>query len=240
MLALAAVAAACAACGSDTTPPVTGSPSAQATPASRNLVQGEVVAIKGSTATVSTTDGSDATFTVDQNTTVTQFLSDDISDLVVGQCAFATGEKDIRGYVVAVYVRITAKGPNGCTRPSGATAGQGGEAGGFRRGRGAAGQGGAAAGGLTTVGGPITAVSGLVFTVSGPSGDEHFTAGPTTPVTKFVNASLSTVHNGMCVVARGRRDSFGKVVAVSLTIVPAAVTGCFTGNTAGLGVSPGG
>jgi hypothetical protein len=227
LIAGAALAALCAGCGGDTGAPVTGGPTAQPTPPrSRSSVLGEVVAVNGSTATVEGPDGTDSHFTVDGSTMITQLVSDDVSDLAVGTCAFATGQRDIRGYVVGVRVVITAHGPTGCTRP-GAPLGAGG--------RTAGGRGSGSGGGLTVAGGEVSAVTGMLYTVTGTSGQDHFTAGPTTPVSRYVDATLQAVTTGVCVVARGPAAGMGPVQARTVSIVPAAVNGCFPSGTSGAG-----
>jgi hypothetical protein len=227
LLAAAALAAVCAGCGGSSTP-ATGSPTPQPTPGrSRGSVMGEIVAIHGTTTTVETPDGSDARFTVDPDTAVTQQAIADVSDLIAGGCAFATGARDVRGYVVAVRVLITAHGPNGCSRP-----GAGLTLGGSRRT-------GGAAGGLAVAGGEITAVNGMVVTVMGGSGADHFTAGPTTPVSRLVAADLTTLGTGLCVLARGIPAEAGEVEARSISIVPASVGGCFASGAGG-GAAAGG
>jgi hypothetical protein len=223
LLATAALAAACAGCGSATTP-VTGLPLEQSTPGvSPGTVMGEIVAIQGSTMVVERPDGSDARFTVGTGTTVTQQTIDDVSDLTVGSCAFATGQRDIRGYVVASQVLITAHGPTGCTRPGAGLGRASRRAGGTGR--------------PAVAGGEITAVRGMVVTVTGPSGVDHFTAGPTTPVSRPVEADTGMLQTGLCVLASGTPDPAGEVEASTVTIVPASAGGCFAGRGAAAGAT---
>ena len=222
LLVTAALAAGCAGCGGGTTPDP-GLPPAQSTPrASPGTVMGEIVATRDGTVIVATPDGSDSRFTVDAGATVTQQTIDDVSDLTVGSCAFATGQRDIRGYVVAARVLITAHGPTGCTRPG---AGLGG---GSRRAGGGAGS-------TAVAGGEISAVRGMVVTVIGASGVDHFTAGPITPVSRLVAADPGTLGAGVCVLARGTPEPTGEVLARTISIVPASVGGCFAGRGSAAG-----
>jgi hypothetical protein len=221
LLGTVALTALCAGCGSSATP-VVGPPPAQSTPrTSPGTVTGEIVATRGATTIVETPDGSDSRFSVEAATTVTQQTIDDVSDLTVGSCAFATGERDVRGDVVAARVLITAYGPTGCSRPG---AGVGGGS------RGAGG-----AGGPAVAGGEITAIRGMVVTVMGTSGVDHFTAGPTTPVSRLVAADLGTLHIGLCVVVRGTPEPSGEVLARTVAIVPASTGGCFAARGAAAG-----
>jgi hypothetical protein len=79
----------------------------------------------------------------------------------------------------------------------------------------------------------------MVVTVMGPSGPDHFTAGPTTPISRLVAADPQTLQTGLCVLARGTPDGSGRVRARTVAIVPASVGGCFAGATAGTGAAPG-
>ncbi|HEY2706324.1 MAG TPA: hypothetical protein VGL20_21790 [Candidatus Dormibacteraeota bacterium] len=207
--------AALSGCGTATTP-VTSAPTP--TPGPRTVVAGEIVAIKGNTATVTTYGGTDpgvdSKFSVDATTTVSEQISADIGLLVPGTCAFATGDRDVRGYVVAVRVVATAHGAAGCVRP----------------GVGRAGSRPGARGTQTTVGGLITGVEAGVFAIRADDGTvDHFTAGAVTPVTRYAQASLDSVHTGACVIARGLLVAGGVLRARSVAVIPAAITGCGAG-----------
>ena len=84
-------------------------------PANFTFVRGEVASTSGTTVTVNVTGGGTQTVTVPTTARITKQQQISTSQLAVGQCIVATGQKNSSGTVQARTLSITPKGPTGCT-----------------------------------------------------------------------------------------------------------------------------
>lgn len=118
------------------------------------VVRGQVTGVSGTSVTVLPRTGTSSTITVPTTVHVTVVDSASTSDLSVGDCVLATGQKNSAGVVTARSLTIAPAGANGCFsggggfgRFGGGGAGAGGGGGGGFGGSGGGGEGGAAPGG---------------------------------------------------------------------------------------------
>jgi hypothetical protein len=220
---LVAVAALGAGCGGGPSTPATGSTPAPTPKANRDVVRGEVVAIKGDEVTVTATTGNDAgtdtSFKVTPTTIANQEQTASVSDVAMGLCAFGIGERIAPDLVAAQQVILTdhgPKGPDDCRRGSGGDVHH-----------------------LGVAGGVVTAIAGDTYTVDSNAGPQRFKAALQTKAVRLVKIPITTLATGQCVSARGPRDSAGTLTASSIVISPNKVGGCFAGGN-GPGGSSGG
>ena len=106
------------------------------------FARGEVTAVAGTTVTVLQMTGGSTTVTVPTTVRVAVSESATTSDLSVGDCVLASGQKNSAGVVTARSLNIVPAGPSGCFTGGGA-----GGFGGFRAGGGGGGFGGGDGGG---------------------------------------------------------------------------------------------
>jgi hypothetical protein len=220
---LVAVAALGAGCGGGPSTPATGSTPAPTAKVNRDVLRGEVVAIKGDVVTVTATTGNDAgtdtSFKVTPTTIANQEQTATVSDVVVGICAFGIGERTAPDLVAAQQVILKdpgPKGPNDCRQGSGGDLHH-----------------------LGVAGGMVTAVDGDTYTVDSNAGPQRFKVALQTKAIRLVRIPITTLATGQCVSARGPRDSAGTLTASSIVISPNKVGGCFAGGN-GPGGSSGG
>ncbi|HEV7678861.1 MAG TPA: hypothetical protein VGQ42_09870 [Candidatus Dormibacteraeota bacterium] len=116
------------------------------------FARGEVTKVAGTAVTLQDATGTAVSITVP--TTVQVGVTDTIAktDLSVGDCVLATGQKDSKGVVAARSVSVVPAGPSGCFTGTGPGAG-----GGFGRGFGGGGFGGGGGGGGAAGGPPAGA-----------------------------------------------------------------------------------
>ena len=201
----AALAVLCAGCGDSVTTPTTGAPHPR-TPSGE--VSGEVVSQQAGTVVLASSDGSDGSFLVSHRTPVTRVVTADAADIVPGTCVAAGGGRAASGFMAA-WVLVEA--PAGCARPGAAIAGR-------------------PPAGLTLVVGTADNVSGQEVSVHGPAGAGRFSITVATPVGRVLEAGLTDLIPGRCVVARGRTYHAGRLAARHVQIVPTPIGGCLSGS----------
>lgn len=90
-----------------------GSPPPQAQNAS--MTNGEVVSVSGTSVTVRDAKGASQTVDVPTTSQVSESLAAAPSDITIGECAFAAGQRTSGGAVAATALTLSPPGPNGCT-----------------------------------------------------------------------------------------------------------------------------
>lgn len=130
--------------GADRSPGATPRPTFTPRPGTPPVAfaRGEITAVSGTSVTVLAASGTSTTITVPTTARISVTDSAATSDLTVGDCVLAAGQKNSSGVVSARSLNIVPAGPSGCF-----TGGGFGGFGGFRGGGGGGGGGGFAGGG---------------------------------------------------------------------------------------------
>jgi len=99
----------------------TRAPAATSPPQSPTVARanGEVISVSGTAVGIRDTQGQSLTIVVPTTIPVTASLAATPSDITIGQCAFAAGQRTSTGTVSATSLTLSPPGPNGCT-PRGA------------------------------------------------------------------------------------------------------------------------
>jgi hypothetical protein len=186
----------------------------------------------------------DTSVTFDSGVSVQKTRTGAVTDIAVGSCVNAQGQKDAVGVVTISQVRVSTA-VNGACPQGGGPGGPGGPGGAGGPGGGVAAPGQSARPAGTPRAGQANQVSlrGLVKSVSGTTVTATDASGATitvtVPTTIKVNiqvaATIADVVVGSCVMANGTKDAGGAVAARSLSIVPAGPGGCFAGGGPGGG-----
>jgi hypothetical protein len=222
-LGLAAVAVAVSACGTagNSTAVQPAAPSsAPAAPAGPRGASGTVAALSASNLQVQNPRTGQVTVTFTPSTSFTTTVPATGADLMVGDCARATGAAattsspaDPTGPVNATSVMITpASAGGGC--PAGGSGGAGPGARPAARGRGA------------PAAGKITSVSASGFVLQTSNATRAVTTTQATTFSKTVATDHSALAVGQCVTAAGPSDDTGTVTASSISIRQPGPQGC--------------
>ncbi len=219
-LGLAAVAVAASACGtagSSTAGQPAAPSSAPAATAGPRGASGTVAALSAANLQVQNPRNGQVTVTFTPSTSFTTTVPATVADLMVGDCARATGAaaptSSPAGPLTATSVMIAPAGADsGC--PGG--------------GSGGAGRGARPAGGGRGVPatGKITSVSASGFVLQTPNATRAVTTTQATTFSKTVATDHSALAVGQCVTAAGPSDDTGTVTASSISIRQPGPQGC--------------
>jgi hypothetical protein len=223
---VAVTVSACGTAGTSTAGQPAESSSARAAPAGPRGASGTVAALTASSFEVQNPRNGQVTVTFTPSTSFTHTVPATAVDLVVGDCALATGA------AAATPRPAVPTGPGAAADPVTAvsvmitpvSAGDGCPADGFGGpGRGArpAGQGRGA-----PAAGKISSVSGSGFVLQTPDATRTVTTTQATTFSKDIPTDHSALAVGQCVSAIGPSDDTGTVTASSISIRPAGLQGC--------------
>jgi len=203
-------------------------------------VGGKIAAVDGRTVQVQSVMDGQVAVSYTGNTTFTEEVTADASDLEVGDCVLVTGEGD--DALAATAVSISPAGDDGCTpqRPGGGppeTQGDGqlqgmptDPPGGADPPDGAVMPDGVVIAGAAV--GEVTAVGTNGFTVettlpgSDDASSREVTTSADTTWKQTVASTSKAVKVGRCAMAQGDRDDTGAIAATSIAISDAADGGC--------------
>jgi hypothetical protein len=187
-------------------------------------VSGPVVAVKGTTFTITTPLSPNGRSVVSAaGAHITEQAPAPRSSLKVGACVMANGAQKSKGVIAADRISITAATKGSCAqpvvrqaRPPGAgtpPAGTPPAPGGFRTG------GSGRPGGFAF--GEVTKIAGSTLTVKGPLGTTAVTISSKTALTHLVTIKASAITTKTCAFVRGTSTDKGKTVkAADVSITP--------------------
>ena len=197
-------------------------------------VFGPVVAVKGSTFTITTSLSPTGRSLVSAGSArITEQATAPRSALKVGACVMANGAQKTKGVIAADRVSIIAPTKGSCARPfvrgTQPPARQGGATapptGGFR-------VGGGRSGGFAF--GEVTKLAGSTLIVKGPFGTTTVTISSKTALTHLVTIKVSSITRKTCAFIRGTSTDKGKTVkAVDVSITPERNGSCTAFRAAG-------
>jgi uncharacterized protein DUF5666 len=182
-------------------------------------VSGPVVAVKGTTFTITTPLSPNGRSVVSAaGAHITEQAPAPRSSLKVGACVMANGAQKSKGVIAADRISITAATKGSCAQPVVRQARPPGggtppASGGFRTG------GSGRPGGFAF--GQVTKIAGSTLTVKGPLGTTAVTISSKTALTHLVTIKASAITTKTCAFVRGTSTDKGKTVkAADVSITP--------------------
>jgi hypothetical protein len=182
-------------------------------------VSGPVVAVKGTTFTITTPLSPNGRSVVSAaGAHITEQAPAPRSSLKVGACVMANGAQKLKGVIAADRISITAATKGSCAHPVVRQARPPGggtppASGGFRTG------GSGRPGGFAF--GQVTKIAGSTLTVKGPLGTTAVTISSKTALTHLVTIKASAITTKTCAFVRGTSTDKGKTVkAADVSITP--------------------
>lgn len=217
-----------------------------ATPVSGSI-SGQVTSVKGSSFVVKDAFGpvADSTVSVTGSSTIIEQVTASSSDLKVGVCVAAIGEKASSGAVTATRITISAAVKGACssgffgrggggprpgdTPPSGGGAGAGGRPG-FTPG---------SFGNFGFASGLVSALKGSTLTVHGTTGSTTVTVSSKTQLLEMEKVASSAITVNECANVRGTSSNDGlTVAATSVNLSKPTSSGCNRGFGGGGSPAP--